>query len=163
MLSGWNWWTAWSYLSLILFFFVMLGLGASLEIKEFLLKLKKPTGIILGAILQFLFMPSCCYLLTQIFQIDGILSVGIILIGCCPGGALSNIVCYLFMQDITLSIAMTTFSSLLALAFVPLNLYIYLELLYTQDDPFKQNIFPAIIPRNVPTIVGNNIIKYNKG
>ena len=118
----------------------MLGLGASLEIKEFLLKLRKPTGIILGAILQLIFMPSMCYSLTQIFHIDGNLSVGIILIGCCPGGALSNIVCYIFMQDITLSMAMTTFSSLLALAFVPLNLYIYLELFSTQVDDLQYDI-----------------------
>eukprot|EP01084_Bolivina_argentea_P244483 409545_1 len=163
MTGAWNWW---SITSLVLFFIVMLGLGASLKLSEFLLKLKKPTGIIIGAILQFLLMPFICFMLTRIFSIEGNLSVGVLLIGVCPGGALSNIVCYIFMEDITLSIAMTTFSSLLALLFVPLNLYIYLETLYTSIDNLKYDIGGLAISITVVilgTICGLYLSTYKNG
>jgi len=48
--------------------------------------------------------------------------------GCCPGGALSNVLCYVFKADITLSIAMTTCSSLVSVGMLPLNCFIYIKL-----------------------------------
>ena len=47
-------------------------------------------------------------------------SVGIILVGCCPGGVSSNIMSFLCRGDVAFSVGMTTASTLLAPIMTPL-------------------------------------------
>ena len=141
----WDWWTI---TSLILFYFVMFGLGSSLEFYEFKQKIKKPKGIIIGIISQFIFMPFICFILSHLFDLDTNSSIGMILIGCCPGGALSNTLAYIFQTDITLSIAMTTCSSVCAIFMMPLNLFIYIEIILKNINTNNNNI-----NYNIPNLI----------
>ena len=120
-------WTPWNISSLILFFFMMVGFGCSLHLDKFQEHIKKPKGIAIGFLSQFLVMPFVCYSLAEISKLDAHLQVALILIGCCPGGALSNMCCYIFRMDIELSVAMTTCSSLAAIFMMPLNTFIYIK------------------------------------
>ncbi|XP_045195030.2 ileal sodium/bile acid cotransporter-like [Mercenaria mercenaria] len=54
---------------------------------------------------------------------DSLTAVGIFVAGVCPGGGSSNIYTYLLDGDLSLSITMTTISTLLSLAMLPLWLY----------------------------------------
>ena len=59
-------------------------------------------------------MPLLGYLLAIIFQLPPDLAVGVILVGCCPGGTASNVMTYLAKGDLALSVGVTTVSTLLA-------------------------------------------------
>ena len=48
------------------------------------------------------------------------LALGVILVGCCPGGTASNVITYLAKGDLALSVGMTAVSTLLAPLMTPL-------------------------------------------
>lgn len=99
---------------------IMLTMGCTLSINDFKILLQRPLDVCLGTLAQFTVMPFVAYLLTRIFGLDPYLSVGIILVGCCPGGVSSNIMSYLCHGDVAFSVGMTTVSTLLAPVVTPL-------------------------------------------
>ena len=50
---------------------------------------------------------------------------GLVLLGACPGGTASNVVCYLARGDVALSITLTTVSTLLAILATPVLTWLY--------------------------------------
>jgi BASS family bile acid:Na+ symporter len=65
-------------------------------------------------------MPFVAFGLTKVFGLDPYLAVGIILVGCCPGGVSSNVMSFLARGDVTYSVSMTMVSTLLAPIMTPL-------------------------------------------
>lgn len=59
-------------------------------------------------------MPLLALLLTKAFSLPVEIALGVVLVGCCPGGTASNVITYLSKGDLSLSVAMTTVSTLLA-------------------------------------------------
>ncbi|MFP7310893.1 bile acid:sodium symporter family protein [Bacillus safensis] len=53
------------------------------------------------------------------------IAVGVILVGCCPGGTASNVMTFLAKGNMALSVAVTTISTLLAPFLTPLFIYIF--------------------------------------
>jgi BASS family bile acid:Na+ symporter len=100
--------------------FVMLGMGLTLRTDNFRAIAKMPGAVFLAAILQYTIMPFSAYLIASWFQLSPALSVGLIVVGCCPGGTASNVITYLARGDVALSIIMTTVSTLLAIVATPL-------------------------------------------
>lgn len=93
---------------------VMFGMGLTLKPSDFKPVLTHPKHIIIGELAQFIVMPSIAWLLCKALNLSTELSIGVILVGCCPGGTASNVICYLAKGDIALSVAMTGVSTLLA-------------------------------------------------
>eukprot|EP01084_Bolivina_argentea_P000877 1607_1 len=119
------WWT----ITLIISLFIMIcALSSAVDINAFLQKLKKPKGIIIGLICQYAVLPLIAFGLCYLFKYDYESSVALILTATCPGGILSNAFAFAIGADLPLSIAMTTASSILSFAFIPLNCFIYIEL-----------------------------------
>jgi BASS family bile acid:Na+ symporter len=65
-------------------------------------------------------MPCVAYLLVRVFHLEPALALGIMLVGCCPGGVSSNIMSYLCHGDVAFSVGMTCASTLLAPVMTPL-------------------------------------------
>ena len=82
--------------------------------------MKQPLHILLGAVAQYTIMPFVAFGLTKVFGLDPYLAVGIILVGCCPGGVSSNVMSFLAKGDVTYSVSMTMVSTLLAPIMTPL-------------------------------------------
>lgn len=93
---------------------VMFGMGLTLSPSDFKPVLQNPKSIIIGELAQFIIMPFLAWLLCKLLPLSPGLAIGIILVGCCPGGTASNVICYLAKGDIALSVAMTGVSTLLA-------------------------------------------------
>lgn len=93
---------------------VMFGMGLTLKASDFKPVLMRPKDIVIGELAQFIVMPLVAWLLCRILHLPTELALGIILVGCCPGGTASNVICYLAHGDIALSVAMTGVSTLLA-------------------------------------------------
>ncbi|XP_070694210.1 ileal sodium/bile acid cotransporter [Pempheris klunzingeri] len=104
---------------------VMFSMGCTVDTQKLLGHLKKPWGIIIGFLCQFGIMPFTAFALSLAFDVLPVQAVAIIIMGCCPGGSGSNIICYWLDGDMDLSISMTACSSILALGMMPLCLMIY--------------------------------------
>ncbi len=99
---------------------IMLTMGLTLTTNDFKILAQRPLDIFIGACAQFCIMPCIAYLLVHIFQLEPALALGILLVGCCPGGVSSNIMSYLCHGDVAFSVGMTCASTLLAPVMTPL-------------------------------------------
>lgn len=93
---------------------VMFGMGLTLKPSDFKPVLMHPKEIVIGELAQFIIMPFVAWLLCRLLNLPPELALGVILVGCCPGGTASNVICYLAKGDVALSVAMTGVSTLLA-------------------------------------------------
>lgn len=93
---------------------IMFGMGLTLSPKDFKIVLSRPKDILIGCLAQFTVMPLLAWLLTLAFSLPKELALGVILVGCCPGGTASNVITYLAKGDLALSVGMTACSTLLA-------------------------------------------------
>ena len=99
---------------------VMFGMGLTLNLKDFKIVFSRPKDVIIGCLAQFTVMPLLAWLLTRLFPLDEALALGVVLVGCCPGGTASNVITYLAKGDLALSVGMTGVSTLLAPFLTPL-------------------------------------------
>ena len=99
---------------------IMLTMGLTLTTQDFRILARRPGDILIGACAQFLVMPCVAWLLVRIFHLEPALALGILLVGCCPGGVSSNIMSYLCHGDVAFSVGMTCTSTLLAPVMTPL-------------------------------------------
>lgn len=104
---------------------LMAVMGTDISWKQIWEHIRRPVGPILGVICQFVIMPFAGYIYNKIFQFESNLAVGLLIISCCPGGALSNTFTYYTDGDVPLSVTMTSISTVLALFLMPLNIWIY--------------------------------------
>ena len=102
---------------------VMFGMGLTLNIKDFQIVFSRPKDVIIGSLAQFTIMPLLAWSLTRLFQLDEALALGVVLVGCCPGGTASNVITYLAKGDLALSVGMTGVSTLLAPFLTPLLIW----------------------------------------
>jgi bile acid transporter len=121
-------------INLLFLLMLMLGLGIAVHVERFRENFKKPKGILIGLVCQFVFMPPLAYAVGGMFKLENLHRIALVLLGCCPGGAMSNILCFLFRADIDLSVAMTTASSFGAIVMMPLNIFLYVNLTGLSDD-----------------------------
>jgi len=99
---------------------VMFGMGLTLNLQDFKIVFSRPKDIIIGCLAQFTIMPLLAWTLARIFSLDEALALGVVLVGCCPGGTASNVITYLAKGDLALSVGMTGVSTLLAPFLTPL-------------------------------------------
>ena len=99
---------------------IMFGMGLTLSPIDFKIVLSRPKDILIGCLAQFTIMPLLAWLLTLAFSLPKELALGVILVGCCPGGTASNVITYLAKGDLALSVGMTACSTLLAPIVTPL-------------------------------------------
>ena len=99
---------------------IMFGMGLTLKLDDFKVVFSRPRDVIVGCLAQFTIMPLLAWVLAKVFGLDQALAVGVILVGCCPGGTASNVITYLAKGDLALSVGMTGVSTLLAPVLTPL-------------------------------------------
>ncbi|MFM8735029.1 MAG: bile acid:sodium symporter family protein [Pirellulales bacterium] len=115
-------WLAWFHGSAIVWALavIMLGMGLTLEIGDFVRVSSRPLAVVTGFVAQFLIMPAAGWGVGTALGLDTPLAVGLILVACCPGGTASNVVTYIARADVALSVVMTACSTLAAVVLTPL-------------------------------------------
>lgn len=93
---------------------VMFGMGLTLKGEDFREVARHPIRVLIGVLAQFVIMPGLAWLLCRLLQLPAEIAVGVILIGCCPGGTASNVMTWLSRGDVALSVAITSVTTLLA-------------------------------------------------
>lgn len=133
---------------------IMFGMGSSLTFKDFRLALRHPQAVGVGFASQYLLMPLIAFVLSRVLDLTVEQTVGLVLIGCMPGGTTSNIFAYFSKSLLSLSIMMTICSTLAGFVMVPL-----LMAFYTQgiDDAFRippDQIARLLFVLLIPTLIG---------
>ena len=147
----------------IMMMVIMLGMGASMTWRDFRIAFRKPQGILVGLLSQYLVMPFLGYTLAVLLGLPSSLAVGLILIACMPGGTTSNIFAYFSKGVLALSIMMTTISTLVAVVMVPLLLTFYSGRAGVVGDYVipAENVAQVLVVLLIPTIVGMILRKLN--
>src|SRR5436190_19911393 len=99
---------------------IMFGMGTELSLKDFARVVRMPKGVTIGIVCHYTIMPLVGFTIAHLFNFPGEIAAGIILIGCCPSGLASNVMCYLAKANLALSVSVTTVSTLLAPFLTPL-------------------------------------------
>ncbi|KAF7112666.1 hypothetical protein RHSIM_RhsimUnG0206100 [Rhododendron simsii] len=97
----------------------MLGMGMTLTFDDLRGALAMPKELIAGFVLQYSVMPLSAYFVSKFLRLPSYYAVGLILVGCCPGGTASNIVTYIARGNVALSVLMTAASTLSAVIMTP--------------------------------------------
>jgi len=98
---------------------LMLGLGASLTVADFLRVLKNPKDFFIGFVCQLFVLPLIAYLLVIFLKVPIELALGVMLIAAAPGGVTSNVLTKFADGDVALSISLTAIMSLISIVWVP--------------------------------------------
>ncbi|MDD6177582.1 MAG: bile acid:sodium symporter family protein [Succinivibrionaceae bacterium] len=140
---------------------IMLSMGMTLGRQDYRILAQRPFDILVGAIAQFTIMPLLAFLIAKGFNLSDGLTLGLVLVGCCPGGVSSNIMSFLCKGDVAFSVGMTTVSTLIAPVATPLLVKLILS--QTIDiDPwamFKFMLIVTIVPVGIGSLCN---ILFNK-
>ena len=98
---------------------VLFGMGLTLTLDDFKRILTQPLMVIVGTVAHFIIMPLIAWVLCLVFQLPTELAVGVMLVGCCPGGTSSNVMTYLSKGDVALSVGMTACTTIMAPVVTP--------------------------------------------
>ncbi|HFD2140333.1 bile acid:sodium symporter family protein [Acinetobacter baumannii] len=103
---------------------IMLGMGMTMTVDDFKGVLQSPKAVLIGVVAQFVVMPGLAFILCKLFNLPPEIAVGVILVGCCPGGTASNVITYMAKGNVALSVACTSVSTLLAPVLTPTIFYL---------------------------------------
>ena len=108
---------------------IMLGLGMSLTIQDFLRVIKVPKDFLVGFICQLILLPLIAFALIKLLNTPIELALGVMLIAAAPGGVTSNILTKFVDGDVALSISLTAIISLISIISVPFIVFLSIDLL----------------------------------
>ncbi len=102
----------------------MFGMGLTIKGSDFKVVFSKPKEILTGCVAQYTVMPLAAWGLSKLLNLPADLAIGVILVGCCPGGTASNVITYIAGGDVPLSVGMTIVSTLIAPLMTPVLVYV---------------------------------------
>ena len=151
---------------------IMLALGASLTVKDFIRVFQHPKEFFVGLICQLIVLPIVGYLLIIIIQTPVELALGVMLIAAAPGGVTSNVLTKFADGDVALSISLTAFTSLISIVSVPYIVFLSIDLFninYVEKEVSMLGIsLKMFFVVTIPVIIGmiirkifNNFIENN--
>jgi len=142
---------------------IMFGMGASLTPRDFLIAMRKPKGVLIGLVCQFGLMPLLAFGLAMWLELPPAMAMGLILMGCMPGGTTSNIFAYFSKGVLALSIMMTSVSTLIAVIAVPALLAFYSGQagIGAEFAVPASNVIKVLATLLVPTIAGMILRRYS--
>ena len=145
---------------------IMFGMGMTMTVDDFKGVLHSPKAVVIGVVAQFMLMPGLAYLLCQLFQLPPEIAIGVILVGCCPGGTASNVITYMAKGNTALSVACTSVSTILAPILTPAVFYllasqwIEINALSMLGSILQVVLFPIILGLIVRSVLKQKVETY---
>lgn len=107
---------------------IMFGVALDLRLSDFADVLRRPLAPLTGLVAQTLLLPAMTWAMTMIIQPQPSVALGMIIVGACPGGNLSNLITHMGRGNTALSVCMTGLSSVVAIVATPLNILLWASL-----------------------------------
>jgi BASS family bile acid:Na+ symporter len=120
---------------------IMFGIGSTLRVRAFRDVFVFPKPLLLGLILQLVFLPAFALLIAHLSGLPPILQVGLFIIAICPGGTSSNFISYISKADTALSISLTGVNSMFILLTIPLLTNYALNFFLEDDYTMRLSVF----------------------
>lgn len=145
---------------------IMFGMGMTMTVHDFKGVLQSPKAVLIGVVAQFVVMPGVAYLLCKLFQLPAEIAIGVILVGCCPGGTASNVITYMAKGNTALSVACTSVSTILAPILTPAVFYllasqwIEIDAMSMLSSILQVVLFPIILGLIVRTLLKEKVEHY---
>jgi BASS family bile acid:Na+ symporter len=142
---------------------IMLGLGLSLTVQDFIRVIKVPKDFLVGLICQLILLPIVAFLLIKLLNTPAELAIGVMLIAAAPGGVTSNVLTKFANGDVALSVSLTAIISLISIVSVPFIVFNSINF-FEIDNALKDISMTEIALKmffvvTVPVIIGM-IIKH---
>jgi len=144
---------------------IMLGLGMSLTIQDFIRVIKVPKDFLVGFICQLILLPIIALSLALLLSLPAELAIGLMLIACAPGGVTSNVLTKFADGDVALSVTLTAIVSLISIISVPFIMFKsidFFEIGMIQDISMIGISLKMFSVVTVPVIIGMLIKHFAK-
>ena len=144
---------------------IMLGLGMSLTIQDFIRVAKIPKDFLVGFICQLVLLPTMALSIVLLLNLPAELAVGLMIIACAPGGVTSNVLTKFANGDVALSITLTAVVSLISIISVPLILFAsidFFEIGIVKEVSMTSIALKMFLVVTVPVIIGMLIKHFAK-
>lgn len=144
---------------------LMFDLGLALRPSDFRLLVERPYAVMAGLIGQIICLPLIALLVGNLFHIEPIFFLGVMLIACSPGGSSSNVFSMPAGGDVALSVSLTAFSSIITLFTSPLIMDAMASYMGSAVDvhlPVGNLLVQNIVLMAVPIAVGLLVAVYKE-
>lgn len=101
---------------------IMGGVALGLRVADFLALKNAPRLFVGGLLTQLVGLPLLTYVVLLLVEVPASVALGMIVVACCPGGAVSNLLTWLGRGDVAYSVTLTTVSSVLAAVLTPTSI-----------------------------------------
>jgi BASS family bile acid:Na+ symporter len=144
---------------------MMFAVALSLKLEHFRFFKENPKVYFTGVISQIIFLPALTVILCYLTNPHPSVALGMILISCCPGGNVSNLLSMFGKANTALSISLTATSSLAAAFITPLSIIFWCGLysptqnLLSEITFDKLNfLFNTFLILALPLIIGVSLL-----
>lgn len=121
-------------------FLMMFGVALDVRLVDLRAVFSTPRAPMVGLATQFLVLPAATFALTRALDPAPAIALGMILIGSCPGGTISNVITHFAKGNTGLSIGMSGASTMLAVMATPANFAFWGSL-----DPGTRELLEVIV------------------
>ena len=146
----------------------MFGMGLTIKMGDFQVVFSRPKEILIGCLAQYTVMPFLAWNLAVVLKLPEDLALGVILVGCCPGGTASNVITYIAGGDVALSVGMTIVSTLVAplatpsLVYVLAGAWVEVSFIAMVLSVVKVILVPVLLGILIRSILGKQIQKISE-
>ena len=146
----------------------MFGMGLTIKMGDFQVVFSRPKEILIGCLAQYTVMPFLAWILAVVLRLPEDLALGVILVGCCPGGTASNVITYIAGGDVALSVGMTIVSTLVAplatpsLVYVLAGAWVEVSFIAMVLSVVKVILVPVLLGILIRSILGKQIQKISE-
>lgn len=100
---------------------MVFSVALELRTEDFARVFRAPRAVVAGLVPQFVLLPVATWLATLVLDLPPNIEAAMILVACCPGGSLSNVVTHFGRGNTALSVSISAVAALMALLLTPLN------------------------------------------
>ncbi len=100
---------------------MVFAVALELRTEDFARVFRTPRAVVAGLVPQFVLLPVGTWLATLALDLPPNTEAAMILVACCPGGSLSNVVTHFGRGNTALSVSISAVAALMALLLTPLN------------------------------------------
>ena len=118
----------------VFLFLLVMGMSSTVDIRIMKRQLQNARAISIGLMCQFLLLPFLGYIIVTLFALPPTIGITLLMVVSSPSGSYSNWWCSLLNADLALSVSVTTASTILSIAFLPLNLFVYSYAAYHDSE-----------------------------
>lgn len=138
---------------------IMFGVALDITIDDFKKLINQPKLFFVGVFSQFLLVPLTTLILVYLLKPHPSIALGMFMIAACPGGNVSNFMTKIANGNVTLSVSLTAFATVMSLIMTPVNLALWASLYEPTAKILRTiNIDPLQVVQIVVLILGFPLI-----